>query len=238
MSVLLAGLFSGLLPFEKETPKKESNYPWMLAFAALFLAFFGLSIAALLLLRSQLPELGPILHYLPSGILIVAAFALVWQVIRADLFKCFASLAAALWLMLLLTSWIYLPAVEPLRPVKEICRLIDKQSGAGDEAGYYLAPVPSMVYYLRRPIFEEFDPDAMVRRFKSNKTVFCALTEQDYNYFVGRRDLILYVLDRRPRLITQLRRLLDEDSWTAQELLLVSNRPVPETSDREGRTTP
>ena len=84
----------------------------------------------------------------------------------------------------------------------------------------------------------EFDPDAMVKRFQSNKTVFCILTEEDYNYFVGRRDLILYVLDRRARLITQLRYLLDEDSWPARELLLVSNNPTPETGAREGRTTP
>ena len=210
----------------------------MWAFAALFLMLFGLSIAVVLLLRSQLPELPPILHYLPSGILIVSAFAMILQVARGDVSNCFASLAAPLWILLLLASWVYLPAVEPFRPVKEMCRLIDMQSGPDDEVGYYLATVPSMVYYLRRPIFEEFDPDAMVRRFQSEKTVFCALTEQDYNYFVGRRDLILYILDRRPRLITQLRLLLNEDSWAAQELLLVSNRSIPEPGTREGRTTP
>jgi hypothetical protein len=210
----------------------------MWSFTAIFLALFALSVIVLLFSRSLLPELYQVIHYLPSTVLMIAAFALVWQIIRANLARCILSVAASLWLLFLLISWILLPAVEPFRPVKEMCEEIELRSGAADDAGYYLATVPSMVYYLRRPIFEEFDPDAMVKRFQSNKSVFCILTEQDYNYFVGRRDLILYVLDRRARLITQLRYLLNEDSWPARELLLVSNRPAPETGAREGRATP
>ncbi len=78
----------------------------------------------------------------------------------------------------------------------------------------------------------------MVQRFRSTRAVFCILTEQDYSYFVGTRDLILYVLDRRPRLITQLHLLLDEESWAEQELLLVSNRPALEPNMKEGRENP
>jgi 4-amino-4-deoxy-L-arabinose transferase-like glycosyltransferase len=238
MSVLLAGLLWTSVSHQEEHQKTDSNYPWMWSFTAIFLALFALSVFVLLLFRALLPELHRSLHYLPSAVLMIAAFALVWQIIRADLAKCILSVAAPLWLLFLLMSWIFLPAVEPFRPVKEMCEEIDMRSDAADDVGYYMATVPSMVYYLRRPVFEEFDPDAMVNRFQSNKTVFCILTEEDYNYFVGRRDLILYVLDRRARLITQLRYLLDEDSWPARELLLVSNRPTPETGAREGRTTP
>jgi len=138
-----------------------------------------------------------------------------------------------MWAMYALAGLVYLPRIEPYRPVTEMCKLIEEQSQPGDEAGYYVATVPSMVYYLRRPVFEEFDPDSMVRRFASSKSIFCVITENDYNYFVGSRDLILYVLDRRPRLITQFRYLLDDELWAGNELLLVSNRPLNEKESRD-----
>jgi hypothetical protein len=53
---------------------------------------------------------------------------------------------------------------------------------------------------------------------------FCVLTEKDYGYFTSRGDLILHVLDRRPRLAMRLRSLLNSGSLAGEELLLVSNR--------------
>jgi hypothetical protein len=141
-------------------------------------------------------------------------------------------------LLLLLAATIYVPAAERYRPVKEMCKAIEAQTRGDDEMGYFKTTVPSMVFYLRRPIFEEFDGEAMVRRFQGSRPVFCILTEQDYNYFVGQKDLILYILERRTRLITQLRILLDETGWPAHELLLVSNQPFREAPAREGHENP
>jgi hypothetical protein len=118
----------------------------------------------------------------------------------------------------------YLPASESFRPVKDFCRLIDDQSSGDDEAGFYGTALPSMVYYLRRPVFEEIDADRMRRRFESGRRVFCVLSEQDYRYFTTRGDLALHVLDRRPRLVMRLRSLLGSGSPLREELLLVSNR--------------
>ena len=116
-----------------------------------------------------------------------------------------------------------------MRPVREICATIRGQALAADEVGYFRVNVPSMVYYLRRPVFEESETDAMVRRFKAGKRVFCIMTERDYDYLVGDRDLVLYVLDRRPRLVTSLSALLGGGRNMAErELLVVSNRPYAE----------
>jgi len=84
-----------------------------------------------------------------------------------------------------------------------------------------------MVYYLRRPIFEEYDAEAMARRFRSPGRVLCLMTKRDYDKLMEYRDLKLSVLDRRARLVTQLRVLLNPEEAGDQDLLLVSDDPKP-----------
>jgi hypothetical protein len=134
----------------------------------------------------------------------------------------------------MLTSIIYFPAIETLRPVKEMCRTVEELSERGDDVGYYRVAVPSMVFYLQRPVFEEFDADTMIRRFQGSRRVFCILSEKDYAYFIGERDQILYVLDRRPRLLTKLHLIFDDQNWVEQELILATNMPITEKSIPEG----
>ena len=238
LAVLLGGALRRSALIKVTSNLNRPNYPWMCAFFLLLLLFFGLCVFMIILMRSVFPDLFPVLVYLPSALLLVASFALAWQLIRGNLSGCYGTLSCSIWLLLLLAASIYIPGIEPLRPVKEMCRQIASQSKPEDQVGYYDAALPSMAFYLRRPIFEEFDAESMVQRFRSTRAVFCILTEQDYSYFVGTRDLILYVLDRRPRLITQLHLLLDEESWAEQELLLVSNRPALEPNMKEGRENP
>jgi hypothetical protein len=129
----------------------------------------------------------------------------------------------------------YLPAAEPFRPVKDFCRLIEANSRDDDEAGFYSTALPSMVYYLRRPIFEETHPEEMKRRFESGRRVFCVLTERDYRYFTDNKGLVLYVLDRRPRLVLNMRMLMGGGHLPEEELLLVSNQPYSKTKISEDR---
>jgi len=238
LAVLLGGMSGRSAVIKVTSNVNRLNYLWMCAFFLLFLLLFALCVFTMILMRSVLPDLSPVLLYLPSAALLVASFALAWQLIRGNLPGCYASLSCSIWLLLLLAASIYIPGIEPLRPVKEMCRQIASQCKQEDQVGYYEVALPSMAFYLRRPVFEEFDAESMVERFRSKRTVFCILTEQDYSYFVGMRDLILYVLDRHPRLITRLHVLLDEDSWAEQELLLVSNRPALEPNMKEGRENP
>ncbi|NWG12201.1 MAG: hypothetical protein HXY20_01565 [Acidobacteria bacterium] len=107
-----------------------------------------------------------------------------------------------------------------------------------DEVGYYPTSVPSMVFYLRRPIYEEYDADPMVPRLQSARRVFCILSGEDFDYLVRDRKLVLHLLDRRPRLVTRLRNLPDESGRLRQDLLLVSNYPVPQTPDTETLDAP
>jgi len=170
--------------------------------------------------------------------LLLASVASVAFTLRRRTAASFAGLAVPIYLLFLLAAAVYLPATEPLRPVKELSHTIESRMEPGDEAGYYRVSVPSMVFYLRTPVFEEFDADAMVRMFLGPRRIFCIMTERDYDFFVGRRDLILYVLDRRPRMATQLRAIFNPDRWLGEELLLVSNRPPDEAGPTPGRDEP
>jgi len=146
--------------------------------------------------------------------------------------SCFTTLSVSLLALFICASSVYLPAMEEFRPVKDLCRLIALQSRPEDEIGYFRAAAPSMVYYLRRPIFEESDMGGMVHRFQSPRRILCVMTKPDYDYLVGTRNLTLYLWDQRPRIVTQLRVLLEPNRASNQDLLLVSNLPK---SKKEGR---
>ena len=223
MAALLGGVMDrGLLPGTALYDRLRSYWRGLfLVIALLFLA-----IAALLpfLLPALIPDGTIVLHYVPSALLLSAAAALIWEVRRCRLERCVISIVISLWLVFILSGAVYLPALEPLRPVKEICRAIEAQVQSGDEIGYYRAAVPSMLFYLRRPIFSVSDPDTMVRKFEGANRVFCVLSEQDFDYFTGKRALGLHVINRYRQLPTQLGTMLGKKRPTGEDLLLVSNR--------------
>jgi 4-amino-4-deoxy-L-arabinose transferase-like glycosyltransferase len=229
MAALVSGVLVRTLRSDRMSEQMRAGNAWTYGVMAVSAALLGASIFSVFALRSFLPDASAVIHYGAPVILLAAAVAPAWNVARGRNGAAIAVLAAALWLVYILVPLLYLPALEPLRPVKDLCRTIETHAQPGDETGYYRATVPSMVFYLRRPIFEEFDADAMVRRFQSGQRVFCILTERDHNYFVGSRDQILYVVDQRPRLVTRLRSLFDDLSWADEELVLVSNRPAGES---------
>jgi 4-amino-4-deoxy-L-arabinose transferase-like glycosyltransferase len=202
------------------------------SYSVISAALLILSVLLFFAVRSFLPQLPVVLRSLPAIILFSTFLVLAWSVVRGKHFECFTTLSVSLLALFICASAVYLPAMEAFRPVKELCQEISLQSQPDDEAGYFRAAVPSMVYYLRRPIFEEYDADGMVHRFQSPRRVLCVMTKPDYDYLVGSRHLTLYLWDHRLRLVTRLRGLLERNRAGDQELLLVSNRPKPEKGGR------
>jgi len=92
------------------------------------------------------------------------------------------------------------------------------------------------VYYLRRPIFQEYSHEQMVLRFQSDRRVFCILSEKDYDYFTN-RGLKIYILDRHSRFAVRLATLLNEGYTPGEDLLLVTNRYLTQSSSSEDRST-
>ncbi len=64
------------------------------------------------------------------------------------------------------------------------------------------------------------------------------MSELERSHLVNAGDLVLYVLDRRPQLMSRFRDLTDRKSRMERELVLVSNQPVNFGSAADRRETP
>jgi 4-amino-4-deoxy-L-arabinose transferase-like glycosyltransferase len=205
-------------------PDRPATSEWFWIFKAVAILLFLISLLLPFILRSFLPGINPVLHYGPPLILIGAALLMFWAVMQKRLIHGFQTLAAAIWTVYVFGALFYVPALEPFRPVKEFCRYIRSLSSGDEAAGYFRTALPSMAFYLQRPIFEESNTEQMTQRFRSDKRVFCVLTKRDFEFFADKQSLLLYVLDRRPRFSVRFRSILGAD-YVPEELLLVSNRP-------------
>jgi 4-amino-4-deoxy-L-arabinose transferase-like glycosyltransferase len=210
-------------------------YKWAWPYGLVSVLLLILSLPLPKILGAFIPGISFMLHYAPSLILIAGVVLLMWSVTRGEFARCFPSLAIPIWTVFMIGALFYVPALESVRPVKSFCRQIGRHWRDKDEAGFFRTSLPSMVYYLRRPIFQESNYEQMMLRFRSNRQVFCVLTEQDYTYFVN-KDLKIYILDRRSRFAVRLGTLLNVGYIPGEDLILVTNRPLPQTRSSEGRS--
>jgi 4-amino-4-deoxy-L-arabinose transferase-like glycosyltransferase len=204
------------------TIQRGRCWDWCYGLIALFL--FAASLPLPLLLTSFMPGASFVLLYSPSLILVAGAALMAWSILRRTIAHCFPALAASLGAVFLFGALFYIPALEAVRPVKNFCKRIAMQLHEHDEAGYYRAAAPSMVYYLRRPIFEESDDKRMTGRFRSNKRVFCIIAEKHYSYFTH-KGVQLFILDRHSPFAIRLGSMLDSGRSSGDDLLLVCNQP-------------
>jgi 4-amino-4-deoxy-L-arabinose transferase-like glycosyltransferase len=235
-AALLAGIIDRSAAKKEKEQESSGHVSWLWAYGFLVVMLLFLSSVIPFALSSFMPGISPVLHYSPSIILLGGIVLIAWGMIRRGQIHCFSALAASLWAIYVVCALLYLPALEAFRPVKSFCQLLDTQLSEGDEAGFYGTALPSMAYYLRRPIFEESNPEEMVRRFQSGKRVFCILSRRDLRDFDSQKDLKLYILDRHSRFAVRLNTLLNAGYFPGEELLLVSNRPQSKTVS--GRSSP
>ncbi len=238
MSIVLGGVVERMSRATLEVKSALWRRIWRPTLIVSTVVLVGVSILAHFLLSWILPAASFWLKSGPSMVILASAGALAWGIRRRNLLFSLSWLGLTSWVLCLSAAATYLPAVERLRPVRSICTELKPLLVPEDEVGYYRVSLPSMVFYLRRPIFEEFDTDRLALRFQSAKRVFCILSRQDLDYFATEKDVVLYVLDRRPRLVIRLRNLPDETGRLYQELLLVSNRPPPQKADTAQPDTP
>ena len=224
MSVIMGGLIDRWFNAEGRSIGVTERRIWQVALFASAALLLAAGSVAPLILRSILPEVPVTLEFGPSLLIFAGAAAVIFTAWHRHMVAAVVSLGACVWLLLLFSSVFVLPRLETLRPIKSICASLKPNLVPDDEVGYYRATAPSMVFYLGRPVFEEFDADRMIDRFRSGKRVFCVMSGEDLGYFVGNRGLSLYVLDRRPRLTTRLRDIRDDSGWRRRMLHLVSNR--------------
>ncbi len=135
------------------------------------------------------------------------------------------TLAAINWVFVLRS----LPDFEKYRPVRALSEVIAGQAGPDARVGYYRTASPSMVFYLRRPIFEYYRPEELSELMASGEDVYCLMTAEDYEAVKGVLGVPTIVLASRPTFHVKLRSILDRTK--TPQMLLISNKLGARTSE-------
>lgn len=137
-------------------------------------------------------------------------------------------------------NWVFvlrtLPDIERYRPVRALCEVIASEARPDALVGYYRASHPSMVFYLRRPIFEYValgDPAAarilekheIVAAFSSGKEVFCLMAASEYEAIKPLLPAETHVLASHPIFKVKLKGILDRGELP--QVVLISNKGGP-----------
>lgn len=132
--------------------------------------------------------------------------------------------------VMLISVWlyqmVYLPRLEPFRPTKALCDVIAREARPDDLVGTYNFAAPSMTFYLRRKIFEVFQPDVILNLLQSDRRVFCLVPEQDFHQLERALPGRLTILEQRPLLTLRLNALWSLPARRLPHLLLVTNSPT------------
>jgi hypothetical protein len=115
-----------------------------------------------------------------------------------------------------------LPDFERYKPVRSVCEAISSEASPDAQVGYYKTAYPSMAFYLRRPIFEYYDPVEIETAFTSGKEVFCLMTASDYATIKERLPAQTRVLASHPIFQVKLRSILDRVELP--RVVLISNK--------------
>jgi len=151
------------------------------------------------------------------GAMTVAGAVLVKRT-RSAILATALTVAVCNWVFVLLA----LPDFERFKPVRSMCEIIASEAGPDALVGYYRTAYPSMVFYLRRPIFEYYHQDEIEAALISGKEVFCLITEAEYEALRARTPVQTRVLASHPIFQVKLNGILDRVELP--RVLLISNK--------------
>jgi 4-amino-4-deoxy-L-arabinose transferase-like glycosyltransferase len=149
------------------------------------------------------------------------AVALVWLLRRnllASVATIVTSLAVIAWCVVLCT----LPDFERYKPVKPFSDIIRSRASIGAIVGSYRFSLPSMVFYLHRPVMEVVLPDHLRAVFYSSSDVYFIMAEDEYDSVKDRLPVDTYVLARQQMFDLKPRNFLAGSELP--RFVLVSNR--------------
>jgi 4-amino-4-deoxy-L-arabinose transferase-like glycosyltransferase len=147
------------------------------------------------------------------------AFVLAWGKRRR-----LAVLAVALTVIAFnwLFVWRTLPDFERFKPVRPMCDFIQADAPADALVGYYRYAAPSMVFYLRRQVFEYYQPEELLKAFASGHAVYCLMLAEEYETLKPQLPPQASVLASRPVFQVKLKFILDKKE--PPQLLLITNK--------------
>lgn len=129
-----------------------------------------------------------------------------------------ASLVVIAWCIVLYT----LPDFERYKPVRPFADIIRSRASLGAIVGSYKFSLPSMVFYLHRPVMEVVLPEHLRAAFHSTSDVYFIMAEDEYTKIKDRLPVETYVLARRQMFDLRPKNFLDGSELP--QFVLVSNR--------------
>jgi 4-amino-4-deoxy-L-arabinose transferase-like glycosyltransferase len=124
-------------------------------------------------------------------------------------------------------NWVFvlrtLPDFERFKPVRPLCEIIQANASPEAKVGYYRLASPSMVFYLRRPVFEYYQPEELVQALASGQEVYWLMTAVDYEGLKATLPVATYVLASRPMFQVKLKSILDKAE--PPKLMLIATKP-------------
>lgn len=181
----------------------------VLLFSSVFL-IYGLS-------TEFIENLGLSPHLLASWALfaISSSLFLFWKVIQRQWNSCLHTALAVAWVLLLTISVWILPTWERNKPVRDFAGDLLKITEATDWVGYYKVAVPSLAFYMHRPIHEIIDEKQFIQ---------VILRCPGRKYFILRQDdyeQLRMILEEK-----QYRVLRKEElwRWRFQDLLQITKK--------------
>jgi 4-amino-4-deoxy-L-arabinose transferase-like glycosyltransferase len=117
-----------------------------------------------------------------------------------------------------------LPDFERYKPVRPFAAIIRRHASEGSIVGSYKFALPSMVFYLDRPIMGVDLPDHLRAAFFSSSDVYFVMPEDAYLDVKARLPVTTYVLARQPMFDLQPKNFLDGSEL--EQFVLISNRPL------------
>ena len=151
------------------------------------------------------------------GGVIAAAAAIIGRA-RSAILTTALCVASCNWVFVLLA----LPDFERFKPVRALCEVIAAEAGPDALVGYYRTAYPSMVFYLRRPIFEYYHQVEIEAALSSGKEIFCLMTEGEYEALRARVPTQTRVLASHPIFQVKLNGILDRVELP--RVVLISNK--------------
>jgi 4-amino-4-deoxy-L-arabinose transferase-like glycosyltransferase len=129
-----------------------------------------------------------------------------------------ASLVVIVWCIVLSA----LPDFERYKPVRPFSEIIRTRASIGAIVGSYKFSLPSMVFYLHRPVMEVVLPDHLRAVFYSTSDVYFIMAEDDYTSIKDRLPVETFVLARQEMFDLKPKNFLDGSEL--RQFVLVSNR--------------
>ena len=134
--------------------------------------------------------------------------------------------ASAVLISLVMICWCLvlsvLPDFERYKPVRPFSEIIRSRASLGAIVGSYKFALPSMVFYLQRPVMEVVLPDHLRAVFHSSGDVYFLMTEHEYLAIKETLPVETYVLARQPMFDLKPKNFLEGSELP--EFVLVSNR--------------